>query len=166
MINMPICQDFTYWQKLIQSYLWYFTGIKISIVIMTLIRISLSWCRNRDSCDGYLHTFLDVMSSSSFVLSLFLFRTWCPTEAESLLLCLVPCSDFRHSSGLSPWLFLLLEQKINTLAKHSFLHKHWIHGFIHLDFRITLLSSHHRRSSNFLEDIEQKICSLGLSQSL
>lgn len=164
---MSIFQDFTYWQKLIQSYLWNFIGIKISIVIMTLIRISLSLWRNSGSCDGHLHTFLDVMSSSSFVLPLFLFRTWCPIEAGSLLLCLVSCSDFGHSSGLSPWLFLLLEQKINTIANtYSFPHKHWIHGFIHLGFRITLLSSHPKRSSNFLEDREPKICTLDLSQSL
>lgn len=50
----------------------------------------------------HLHTFLGVMSSGSFVLSLFFFRTWFPIEAGSLLLCLVSCSDLGHSSGPSP----------------------------------------------------------------
>lgn len=160
------CQDFTYWQKSIQSYLWNVIGIKKSIAIMTLIRISLSLWKHGGSCEGHLHTFLDVRSSSLFLLSLFLFRTWFLTEAGYLLLCLVSCSDFGHSSGPSPWLFLLLEQKINTQSKHLHFSSltHWINGFIHLQDHS--LSSHHRRSSKFLEDIEQKICSLGLSESL
>ena len=64
-------------------------------------------CRNGGSSDGHLPTFLAVMSSRSFVLSLLLFGTRFPLEVGSLLLCLALCSDSGHSSAASLLLSLL-----------------------------------------------------------